>query len=745
MSPRKLFLASAAACAAAVALTPASALGFGSVNGFGQRSEHERVTRLALQCAGGEQAPSCFQPTSLDNVAGVKNTWGAVGAADNFLQHRTGSIFAPVTGDEAFWHCDDADYLQPASNGGKAYKQSRAKAMNALRECLQWGKVMLYDGPGTPGASVFDFTDLPQATPFWGALSVAGKLLDAKGNVGVDDVGSCNFNGVQLVLGRGKCNVLEPWGYVLHMAEDFYSHTNWADKADPGKALGIGNAPGLGMGDPAPFLDLRRPLPADGDVPADFTGGCFVFPDLPLVSSCINRVRHNDEGSTAGINKDKALIDTATGVVGDPQTLRGKITVGGVSNVQRAVNDAVAEARRQWVVLRAELVQRFGVAKGSKMACVLTMDTVKVCDTRNLVEVVDTAGQPRGAKGAMARAAAAGADPVAVGRSLLGQLSDADRVSVLTFDSSSGDQDPDPFVAPDDAAFDAADRGDRAGDPATTTKGGVDDAGDPTVVTQPDAPDPAPLPADQFPQEGQHETPDLAEQGSDLAIPAQPAPKGDTIPSEPKITAQRPDAGTAAADALAGATALLANDDAPAGQRGVVLVTYRLGDVDQLVDRIGDLADSGASVSLVRFGGDVPDRVVAAIERANGTVLALPADASRSAGSISRAVAGAGLTRLTDVFGPDQGTTLVDGGAPVTGVTDRGSDTHQIGPLDGDATLVVRTDEPLKVVVRDQEHGTGRTLTARPGDPASVSLDQGGDYVVQVAGPNGRGYTAAVS
>lgn len=742
MSPRTSFLAGAAALTAAFALTPASAFAFGSISGAGQRTEHERVTRLALQCANGQQAPSCFQPVSLDNVAGKSNTWGAVGAADNFLLHRTGSIIAPITGDKEFWHCDDADYLQPASNGGKAYKQSRPKAMNALRECLTWGRAMLYDGPGTPGAGVINWADLPQATPNWGALSVARNLLDAKGNVDVSDVGSCTFNGAKALFGRGKCNVLEPWGYVLHMSEDFYSHTNWADKADPNKRLGIGNAPGLGNADPAPFLDLRRSaLPGDGDIPADFSGGCFAFPDLPFVSPCINRVRHNDDGSTQGMNKDKALINTATGEVSDPKTMRGQITVGGVSNAQRAVNGAVAEARRQWSVLRSELIQRFGVANGSKMACVLTMDSVKLCDGRTIVEVVDTAGQPR----AGARAAAAGDDALAVGRSLLGQLSDADRVSVLTFDSSSGDQDPDPFVAPDDARIDAAQRGDSAADPATTSPGEADDTDDPTVVERPDAPGTALTPAEEIPAEGQHETPVLTESDAQTTIPEQEAPEGDDIPNDPKVTRQRGDKGQAAADALASATALLANDDAPTGQRGVVLVTYRLGDVDKLVARIDDLADTGATVSLVRFGGDVPDAVVAAVERARGTVVALPVDAPRPAASISRSVVDAGLTRLSDVFGPDQEATLSDGNAPVAGLTDKGVDAHQVAPLKDDAKLVVRADDPVKVVVRDVERGTQRTDQARPGDPASLGLREGGNYVVRIEGPAGRAYTAAIS
>jgi hypothetical protein len=125
--------------------------------------------------------------------------------------------------------------------------------------------------------------------------------------------------------------------------------------------------------------------------------------------------------------------------------------------------------------------------------------------------------------------------------------------------------------------------------------------------------------------------------------------------------------------------------------------------------------------------------------------VALPADSARSASSVGGAVLGAGLTRLTDVFGPDQEATLTDGDAPVAGITDGGVDAHQVAPLDDDATLVVRSDDAVKVVVRDVARGTQRTDQARPGDPASLRLREGGDYVVRIEGPNGRTYTAAVS
>jgi hypothetical protein len=38
---------------------------------------------------------------------------------------------------------------------------------------------------------------------------------------------------------------LEGLGRVLHGAQDFYAHSNWADTADPTRPVGVDNPPGL--------------------------------------------------------------------------------------------------------------------------------------------------------------------------------------------------------------------------------------------------------------------------------------------------------------------------------------------------------------------------------------------------------------------------------------------------------------------------------------------------------------------
>ena len=271
-------------------LAPATASAFGTVNILGQRGEHERITRLALGCRAGQPHDgSCFKAASLDNVAGTTATFGAVGAPDDIPLRLSGGPF--------YWHCDDADYLNTPG-----YPQTRAKATQTLDACRRWARDMLLGGRP-------DHT-LGRTWPVQGAVAAASALLNSGGNVEVTDPGtgtfspSCTFDGS---LNRAKCNVWEPFGYVLHTTEDFYSHSNWADLSNPNQPVSITNPPGLGHRDLPAFWDLREDSAALPD--PDLTTGCFP------TSKCAGRITHD-----AGLNKDKELINTTTGFVSDPIT-----------------------------------------------------------------------------------------------------------------------------------------------------------------------------------------------------------------------------------------------------------------------------------------------------------------------------------------------------------------------------------------------------------------------------------------
>jgi len=142
----------------------------------------------------------------------------------------------------------------------------------------------------------------------------AGALLDDRGRIRADQVSlGCVFVGG--ISGRAKCNVLESMGLMLHTAQDFYSHTNWTDRAGKG-LIGPGNPPGLAKSAPAPYIDLRGRSP----FPPGLISGCFgsgpvVLPipgvlGKPESKYCnygflggLNRVKHRD------LNKDEGTID----------------------------------------------------------------------------------------------------------------------------------------------------------------------------------------------------------------------------------------------------------------------------------------------------------------------------------------------------------------------------------------------------------------------------------------------------
>src|SRR5271156_1611750 len=84
--------------AVAIALVSALLCGFGTINGHGQSAEHEKITRRALGCPGVSPGDACFQPATLDQLAGRRGPFGAIGYPDSSL-----AVFKSQA------HCDDGD------------------------------------------------------------------------------------------------------------------------------------------------------------------------------------------------------------------------------------------------------------------------------------------------------------------------------------------------------------------------------------------------------------------------------------------------------------------------------------------------------------------------------------------------------------------------------------------------------------------------------------------------------------
>ena len=306
------------ALAALLLWPPDRVLGFGTTHVLGQNAEHERITRHAFGCPAA--GADCLQARTLDQLAGAAGNFGAVGAPDRgslVFQHKA--------------HCDSGDHLDIAG-----YAQGAAQARANLEDCRAWMSANLDE-----------------------AVKDAAGLLDQQGRVRDDQAGlGCVFFG--RFKGRAKCNVLEDFGVMLHASQDFYSHTNWTDRADPGRPVEPANPPGLAKTGPAPWISLRGPSP----FPAGLMSGCFV--SLPESRFCNDgpggRVKH------AALNKDEGVIDPA---VGAGATQRGMVQ----DNFRRAVEAAIADSRDKWALFRERLVSAYGPTKGARMACVIRSDS----------------------------------------------------------------------------------------------------------------------------------------------------------------------------------------------------------------------------------------------------------------------------------------------------------------------------------------------------------------------------------
>ncbi|MFD5078756.1 hypothetical protein [Streptomyces sp. NPDC058371] len=311
-----------------IAVAP-QAQAYGTIPG----REHSNITRAALGCPqSGTDSDYCFDPASLTVLAGgggvIQNPdfFGAVGWPDN--------PFKPggADGDEA--HCDNADYLDPSHDAGRAYPQTRAQASAALLNCVRHTR-----------------------EAFTSAVDQAANLLDTDNRL---------KTGAEFT--QAKRAVLYDWGRLLHAVQDFYAHSNWADISAPGLPVGLDNPPGLNMTTPSLLFNALAPEPTAAAVPRDLTTGCYT-----TSGSCRGHVRHGApfNGDDTGLNKDGGKIDPKTGTATEPTKYRGRIG----RNFQQSVTAAVSDTRLQWVDLRQGLEDRYtGPGQAWLMACGLLRD-----------------------------------------------------------------------------------------------------------------------------------------------------------------------------------------------------------------------------------------------------------------------------------------------------------------------------------------------------------------------------------
>lgn len=305
---------------AALAMTVGFAIGsiapaqaFGTVNipflGYG---EHEKLTRV-LAGVG-------FEPATLDLLAGKRGKYGGVGEPDNIAN---GSL---TLGSQ---HCDGADWL-PGD-----YPQSKDAADAAMRACVEWFR-----------------SNLGQAVEAAGLLVDEQLRLDPQQTQA--DFGTCRWPRDYGADATAKCSVLNRLGRALHLAQDFYSHSNWSDA---GEGTTPEDPPGL---DRAGVPDLMRYRLGSGDI---------VIPD-GLITGCddsLNKAQCRGRVSHSVLNKDLGSVDAGDCWVSSSHgNARAKRRDGdGRTNFQRAVCGAVEQTHVTWQDVTTAIVDTYGALRGA--------------------------------------------------------------------------------------------------------------------------------------------------------------------------------------------------------------------------------------------------------------------------------------------------------------------------------------------------------------------------------------------
>jgi len=333
---------------------------FGSATILGMQNEHARITRAALSCDSTYDPltkPSpCFEPKTMSNLGGeAPGAFPAVESPDNIALHFSGG--------PDWWHCDKADYISDTS-----YPQPRNAANTKLSECRTWAQSVL--GAGLASNNKLCSQSGAKSHRCTGVAALSHLMLDTSSMVDVSQpdyfsLGSgCAFNGNS---GRIKCEIIQQFGYALHVLQDFYSHSNYSDYNST-IPLTWTNPPGLFNSSLPEYWDMvERNTPAVPD--SKLSTGC--YPNEECFTQ--SRVTHDQ------LNKDKATIDPVSGRVIDTRTQRASILYAGQSNGQRAVAIAIAQTRAAWNDLQTLIIQREGKIRGEKIICAIASDNPNNC------------------------------------------------------------------------------------------------------------------------------------------------------------------------------------------------------------------------------------------------------------------------------------------------------------------------------------------------------------------------------
>jgi hypothetical protein len=356
----KALIAAAMAVAFVTAGPTASGWAFGSLNFFGQNAEHQHITEAI------RRADPRWQVNSFAMLAGKDGNMGGVAAPDRPMD--SGGI--TKGSGPGYKHCDGGDYLSTPG-----YQQSRDAARAELESCARYfqtlmGRAVRYSGKLVSAdlvvdRSVFRVTSVPESSFSPNDICTYPFSLEPDTNA--------------------KCDVMNAFGRALHLAEDVYAHSNWADVADPTKPTGPQNPPGLGMTTIPEFLRY----PGQPTIPDGLISGCDDTPSGPSDCPGQGRVAHSM------LAKDNGSFTLTTFSPTDKYP-RGRVTVNGVTNFERAIRGAWQQADTSWQELQSAIIAKYGRERGDLIITTLVSDSAPA----SAVGTAEISGSPEASESA---------------------------------------------------------------------------------------------------------------------------------------------------------------------------------------------------------------------------------------------------------------------------------------------------------------------------------------------------------
>ena len=392
-------------CVCILAVVAALGFGTGTAQAFMTwetpgSSEHERITRAAVACNSVfarlpaddvDWSKLCIHSLAFDGSAPA-GTWQLQATINNLAGGGGSSLFggvgapdrkAEVVSSNPASHCDEGDWWFLSTPWyGSTYPGSLDARTQKIYNCMVLLQAYMKHAVQQAGNLVvgsdakgwnFNIDQIELANDCYESYDLATNVTAG----GVLPDGIVPSNGTVQYGGQSKCAVLISVGRAMHIAEDFYAHSNWTDEnpstPDASTPPGLQNPVDL---IPEGLRYPRTPSSIDAWLDSNqvITGFYPGSPSDPAVAT--DRIYHNH-----ALTKDSgmAAIDWTSDVLpagnGAGKFRRGAAgSLDGQDNFQRAARGAIYAASTLWADFYRAIVATYPGDRGTKIWTAITQD-----------------------------------------------------------------------------------------------------------------------------------------------------------------------------------------------------------------------------------------------------------------------------------------------------------------------------------------------------------------------------------